>query len=73
MIWQDIGLPGLNGYEVARRIRQQPGLRDVLLIAQTGWGQEEDRHRSAEAGFDYHMIKPVAPEALNEILRSAKR
>ena len=45
----------------------------MLLIAQTGWGQEEDRHRSEEAGFDYHMIKPVAPEALAEILSSVKR
>ena len=53
----DIGLPKLNGYEVARRIRAQEGGADMLLVALTGWGQEEDRRRSREAGFDHHMTQ----------------
>jgi len=69
----DIGLPRLNGYEVARRLREQPRLRNALLVAQTGWGQESDRARSQEAGFDHHVIKPVAPEVLAEIIDSADR
>jgi two-component system, chemotaxis family, CheB/CheR fusion protein len=69
----DIGLPRLNGYEVARRLREQPRLRNALLVAQTGWGQESDRARSHEAGFDHHLIKPVALEVLAEIIDSADR
>ena len=64
----DIGLPRLNGYEAARRIRQQSWGRDTVLIAVTGWGQEEDRRRSKEAGFDDHMVKPFEPTALEELL-----
>ena len=55
----DIGLPQLNGYEVARRIRQEPWGKSIFLIAMTGFGQEEDRRRSVEAGFDDHMVKPI--------------
>ncbi len=67
----DIGLPRLNGYEVARRLRAEPRLRSAVLVAQTGWGQESDRARSQEAGFDHHLIKPVAPEVLADIIDSA--
>ncbi len=66
----DIGLPKLNGYEVCRRIRQQPWGKDLVLVALTGWGQEEDRQRSTEAGFDTHLVKPVDHEALAELLAS---
>jgi len=66
----DIGLPRLNGYEVARRLREQPRLRNAVLVAQTGWGQESDRARSHQAGFDHHLIKPVAPEVLADIIDS---
>jgi PAS domain S-box-containing protein len=59
VILLDIGLPQLNGYETARRIREQPWGKGIFLIAVTGFGQEEDRRRSLEAGFDYHMVKPV--------------
>jgi PAS domain S-box-containing protein len=62
----DIGLPGLNGYEVARHLRQQP--RKVTLVAVTGYGQEEDRRRTQEAGFDHHLTKPMDPQALRGIL-----
>jgi CheY-like chemotaxis protein len=61
-------LPKLNGYEVARRIRQQPWGRDVVLVALTGWGQVEDRRRSQEAGFNFHIVKPVELAALEELL-----
>jgi PAS domain S-box-containing protein len=65
----DIGLPGLNGYEVCSRIRQEPWGKRVTLVALTGWGQDEDRHRSREAGFDAHMVKPVDFDALLKLLR----
>jgi CheY-like chemotaxis protein len=66
----DIGLPGMNGYEVARRLRQDPRCPDMVLVAQTGWGQDENRMRSEEAGFDHHLVKPVPPHMLEEILQS---
>ena len=59
VILLDIGLPRLNGYEAARLIRQLPNGNKINLIALTGWGQQEDRERSKEAGFDGHMVKPV--------------
>ena len=64
----DIGLPGLNGYEVAKRIRQQPVLHNILLVAMTGYGQETDRQLSKESGFDHHLVKPVDFGKLQEIL-----
>ena len=64
----DIGLPKLNGYEACRRIREQPWGKDMVLIAVTGWGQDEDRRRSREAGFDDHLVKPVDPQALMTLL-----
>jgi PAS domain S-box-containing protein len=69
----DIGLPKLNGYEVARRIREQPGGCNMMLIALTGWGQEEDRRRSKEAGFDHHLTKPIDFSVLHELLAQAKQ
>jgi CheY-like chemotaxis protein/two-component sensor histidine kinase len=68
----DIGLPKLNGYDVARRIRQRPWGHKVLLIALTGWGNEEDRRLSQEAGFNFHIVKPVDLAALEELLAGAK-
>jgi CheY-like chemotaxis protein len=64
----DVGLPGMSGYEVARRIREQPELRHMVLIAQTGWGREEDRQTSREAGFDHHLPKPIDHQLLEKIL-----
>jgi CheY-like chemotaxis protein len=64
----DIGLPKLNGYEACRRIREQSWGKKVFLIAVTGWGQEEDRRRSHEAGFNEHMVKPVDPQDLMKLL-----
>jgi CheY-like chemotaxis protein len=70
VILLDIGLPGMSGYEVCRRIRQEPYGPSMTIIALTGWGQEEDRKRSREAGFDTHMVKPVDHEALLKMLAS---
>jgi PAS domain S-box-containing protein len=64
----DVGLPRMNGYEVCRRIREQPWGKDVFLVALTGWGQEEDRRKSEEAGFDTHMVKPPDQETLKKLL-----
>jgi signal transduction histidine kinase/ActR/RegA family two-component response regulator len=64
----DVGLPKMNGYEVCRHIREQPWGKHVVLVALTGWGQEEDRRRSEEAGFDTHMVKPPDQETLIKTL-----
>jgi CheY-like chemotaxis protein len=64
----DIGLPGMNGCEVARRLRQEPSLKDIVLVAMTGYGQESDRQRSKEAGFNHHLVKPVNPQEIQGIL-----
>jgi signal transduction histidine kinase/DNA-binding response OmpR family regulator len=65
----DIGLPGLDGYEVARRLRALPGGMDGLLIALTGYGQQDDRRRAHEAGFDVHLVKPADPDAVVELIQ----
>jgi CheY-like chemotaxis protein len=72
LVLLDIGLPKLNGYDVARRIRQETWGRDVILVALTGWGQDEDRHRSQEAGFNLHIVKPVELAALEKLLAGLK-
>ena len=68
IVLMDIGLPEMDGYEVARRIRQLPGLRDVQLIAVTGYGQETDKQAAVAAGFQCHLIKPVDPEELERVI-----
>lgn len=67
----DIGLPGLNGYEVAARLRHLPTTAATVLVALTGWGSQEDRQRSLEAGFNFHLTKPIEAEAIRDILISA--
>jgi CheY-like chemotaxis protein len=64
-------MPRMDGYEAARRIRELPNGRDVLLVAVSGWGQQEDRRRSREAGFDHHMVKPLRAGALETLLAAA--
>jgi CheY-like chemotaxis protein len=64
----DIGMPGMDGFEVARRLRARPGGKRLLLIALTGWGQTEDQLRSRAAGFDHHVVKPPDVERLRELL-----
>jgi len=68
LIVLDIGLPKLNGYDACRRIRARPWAKDTLIVAATGWGQDEDRRRSKEVGFDYHLVKPVDAAELNRLL-----
>ncbi len=69
----DIGMPMMNGYEACRRIRAAPGGANILLVALTGWGQDEDRQRTHEAGFDHHLVKPVDPQALMQLIRDLPR
>jgi CheY-like chemotaxis protein len=66
----DIGMPGMDGYELAQRIRQEPAWQKLVLIALTGWGLEEDRRRSRAAGIDHHLVKPVDADALQGLLAS---
>ena len=65
-------MPKLNGYDACRRIREQPGGKDTFIVALTGWGQEDDKRRSREAGFDAHLVKPVEPAALSKLLGDLK-
>ena len=64
----DIGLPGMNGYDVCRELRKDPRFKNTILIAQTGWGQEKDRREAKEAGFNHHLVKPVKLEDLSALL-----
>ena len=69
----DIGMPKMNGYEAARHIREQPWGKGMVLVALTGWGQEEDKRRSIEAGFDHHLTKPVDPDCLDKAAGDSRR
>ncbi|HVR29468.1 MAG TPA: response regulator, partial [Thermoanaerobaculia bacterium] len=68
LVLLDIGLPGMDGYQVARELRRRPRLREVVLVALTGYGQEEDRARAREAGFDEHLVKPASIDDLQRVL-----
>jgi CheY-like chemotaxis protein len=68
----DIGLPKLNGYEAARRIRALPSGTHLKLVALTGWGQDSDRQRSAASGFDFHLVKPVDHEVLLKLIADVR-
>jgi CheY-like chemotaxis protein len=70
VIFLDIGMPTLDGYETARWIREQPWGKDTVLIALTGWGQSEDRRKSAAAGFDHHLVKPADPLEIAALIAS---
>lgn len=73
MLFLDIGMPGMDGCETARRLRSTRWGRDVTLVAVTGWGQEGDRRRVREAGFDGHLVKPVSAEGLRSLLADLGR
>ena len=73
VILLDLGLPGMDGYEVARTLRQDERHSDVFIAALTGWGAEGDRRRTAEAGFDAHLTKPVEMPALEAVLARGSR
>jgi two-component system CheB/CheR fusion protein len=68
LIFLDVGMPGMDGYEVARRLRRMPVLEQALLIALTGFGGDQDRRRAEQAGFDRHVTKPVDPAALRTVI-----
>ena len=68
----DIGMPGMDGYEVARRVRAGPRGEHIQLIALTGWGTDEDRRRSREAGIDHHLVKPVDLNVLESLLAARR-
>ena len=70
VVMMDIGLPGMNGYDLCAAMRAEPHLKDTIFIAQTGWGQDEHRQRAREAGFHHHMVKPLYLEALEALLRT---
>jgi PAS domain S-box-containing protein len=71
-VFLDLGMPGMDGYEVARRLRQESGLDGVRLVALTGWGQDEDRRRTQEAGFDQHLVKPAGLAAVQAVLAEGR-
>jgi signal transduction histidine kinase/ActR/RegA family two-component response regulator len=73
LVLLDIGLPGLDGYQVAQRIRRQSSLKNTVLVALTGYGAAADRQRSQQAGFDYHLVKPANLDEIEEILRGVMR
>jgi CheY-like chemotaxis protein len=68
----DIGMPGLDGHDLARRIRAEEWGKDLILVAASGWGQDEDKQRSLEAGFNMHLVKPVELRALEGLLATIK-
>jgi two-component system, chemotaxis family, CheB/CheR fusion protein len=68
LVLLDIGMPVMDGYEVCRRLRQDPGTQDAILIALTGWGLEEDRQRALQEGFDRHLVKPIELHTLMKLL-----
>ena len=68
MVLCDIGMPKVNGYDAARLIRAEQWGRNMVLVALTGWGQDDDRRKSADAGFDFHLVKPVETAALTKLL-----
>ena len=70
VIFMDIGMPRMNGYEAAERLRQEPWGKDIVLVALTGWGQEEDRRRTQRAGFNHHLVKPADLDEVQQVLAS---
>ena len=70
LVLLDVNMPGIDGYETARRIRAEFPSRPTTIVALSGWGQEEDRQRARSAGFDHHLIKPVEIDALQALLRT---
>ena len=69
----DIGLPGMDGYETCEAMRREPALQHTVFVAQTGWSQKEHYERSKAAGFDYHLVKPVDMNTLNDVLQALKK
>jgi CheY-like chemotaxis protein len=68
IVFMDLGMPNLNGFEAAQRIRKEPWGQQLALVATTGWGQEDDRRRTTAAGFDRHLVKPIEMASLRDVL-----
>src|SRR5690606_37043073 len=73
VVFLDVGMPGLSGYDLARLLRSRPDGNDRLLVAVTGWGQPEDRRRTRDAGFDHHLVKPPELAVVRDICASVCR
>ncbi len=73
VVMLDIGLPGLNGYEVCRKLKATPGFENTVFIAQTGWGQESDKKQAFDAGFNHHVVKPISFQEFSGLLRNIQR
>jgi CheY-like chemotaxis protein len=73
IVFLDLGMPGLNGYEVCKQMRTEPALSNAVIVAQTGWGQAEHLRRSKEAGFAHHLVKPIDIELLKNLLAQIKK
>jgi CheY-like chemotaxis protein len=73
LILMDIGMPGMDGYEACRTIRRQDWGKDLMIVALTGWGQDKDKEKAAEAGFNKHLVKPVGMAALEQLLDECQR
>ena len=67
VILMDLGMPRMNGFDAARHIRKQPWGKNTLLVALTGWGQDDDKQRTKDAGFDHHLVKPAEPAKLRKL------
>jgi len=73
VVFIDLGMPGMDGFETARQLRQNPELEKTVLVALTGYGREEDRQRAVEAGLDHFVVKPAAPKLLSELASQTRR
>ena len=73
LVLMDISLPGMTGYEACQKMRENPALANTIIAAQTGWGEEQHRQKTKEAGFDHHLVKPVSVANLKELLESIQK
>lgn len=73
LVLMDISLPGMTGYEACQKMRENPALANTVIAAQTGWGEEQHRQKSKEAGFDHHLVKPISVANLQELLDTVRK
>ena len=73
LVLMDISLPGMSGYEACEKMRENPAFANTIIAAQTGWGEEQHRQKTKEAGFDHHLVKPISVANLKELLDTVQR